>query len=116
SQIAPNLPYLQYSATLDGTLPSVSFGDYNNDGRLDLLFSGGGVPSDVAQIWKNFTAQTNTPPRPPAGLTTTFNGQSVTLHWNPGSDANTPVGGLTYNLRLGTTLGGSDIIGPLAGT
>jgi hypothetical protein len=115
SQIAPNLPYMVYNSTFNLAPPSVSFGDYNNDGRLDMLLSGVYSP-DVAQIWKSFTAQTNTPPQPPAGLTTVFNGQSVTLHWNPGSDANTPIAELTYNLRLGTTPGGSDIIGPLAGT
>ena len=41
-------------------------------------------------------------------------GSSVILSWNPASDAETPAAGLSYNLRVGTTPGGSDIVSPQA--
>ena len=36
------------------------------------------------------------------------------LSWAPGTDAETPAAGLTYNLRVGTTPGGVDVVSPLA--
>ena len=41
---------------------------------------------------------------------------SVTLSWTAPADARTPAAGLSYNLRIGTTPGGSDILGPMADT
>ena len=38
----------------------------------------------------------------------------VILSWSASSDAETPAAGLTYNLRMGTTPGGSDIVSPNA--
>ncbi|HTI98321.1 MAG TPA: FG-GAP-like repeat-containing protein, partial [Dongiaceae bacterium] len=114
-QVAPNLPFVSFLPGLGLALPTVAFGDYNNDGRLDLLL-GGYLIGETAQVWNNSTAHTNVPPLPPTGLYTSFNSNTVTLHWNVGSDANTPAPGLTYNLRLGTTPGGAEIINPLAGT
>ncbi|HYG34241.1 MAG TPA: hypothetical protein VEC99_05630, partial [Clostridia bacterium] len=40
-------------------------------------------------------------------------GGSVTFHWASASDRETPTSGLTYNLRVGTTPGGCDILSPL---
>jgi hypothetical protein len=34
------------------------------------------------------------------------------LQWGPGNDAETSATGLTYNLRVGTTPGGSEIVSP----
>jgi hypothetical protein len=35
-----------------------------------------------------------------------------TLRWNAATDQQTPAPGLTYNLRVGTTPGGAEIISP----
>jgi hypothetical protein len=39
---------------------------------------------------------------------------TVSLSWNPASDAETPTGGLSYNLRVGTAPGGFDVVSPEA--
>ena len=41
-----------------------------------------------------------------------MSGQQVTLRWNAASDAQTPVLGLTYNIRVGTRPGACDIVSP----
>jgi hypothetical protein len=43
----------------------------------------------------------------PSGLTTTFS-------WDPGTDAETPSSGLTYNLRIGTTQTGNEIMSSMS--
>jgi hypothetical protein len=47
-------------------------------------------------------------------LAVTISGAAVTLSWNAASDAQTPASGLTYNLRVGTTPGGGDVVSPMA--
>jgi hypothetical protein len=36
------------------------------------------------------------------------------LHWQPASDNQTASAGLTYNIRMGTTPGGGEIVSPMA--
>jgi hypothetical protein len=47
-------------------------------------------------------------------LAVTLAGDAVTFSWSAASDSQTPAPGLTYNLRVGTTPGGSDLVGPMA--
>jgi hypothetical protein len=37
------------------------------------------------------------------------------MTWNASADNETPAAGLTYNLRIGTTPGGSDVLSPMSG-
>jgi hypothetical protein len=99
---------------------SAAWGDYDNDGRLDLLLTGTTLDltqSDepISQLWRNNTANTNAPPSAPSGLNVTLVGETATFTWKAASDAQTPATGLTYNLRVGTTPGGSELVGPMAG-
>ena len=93
---------------------SAAWADYNNDGRLDVLLTAINF-SYFTQVWRNDNGvTTNTTPAPPSGLTATLSGSSLLLGWNAASDLQTPAAGLTYNLRIGTTPGGSDILAPSA--
>ncbi|HEU5122719.1 MAG TPA: FG-GAP-like repeat-containing protein [Verrucomicrobiae bacterium] len=95
------------------------WGDYDNDGKLDLLRSDSDVKvnfSAVCGLYHNETALSNTPPSAPSGLTFELaaGGTNVTLRWLAASDAETPAAGLSYNIRVGTTPGGCDVVSPMA--
>ncbi len=108
------------------TLPGVKWGngqwgDYNGDGKPDLLLMGFRYdPALPAQngaytgVFVNNAALTNTPPTLPSGLTEEINGTSVTLSWSPSTDEQSYARALTYNIRLGTHSGGPEVISAMA--
>jgi hypothetical protein len=75
-----------------------------------------GPPSSVTQIWNNDLSASNTVPSAPTNLDALVNNNGVLLSWDAASDAQTPSAGLTYNIRVGTTPGGSQILSPNANT
>jgi hypothetical protein len=85
--------------------------DYDKDGRLDVATSG---YNNVTRIFRNYWPATNTPPTGPANLVATVMGTNALLAWTSGSDSRTPVQGLSYNLRVGTAPGLSNVVNPLA--
>lgn len=94
---------------------ALAWGDFDNDGRLDIVFAGD-FDFVRTHVFRNNTPRTNTPPLPPTTLTVSSTGTTATFSWSAGSDAETPVAGLTYNLRVGTTPGGCDILSPMSGS
>lgn len=115
--------FLNSNGTFSNTLPTgmldlyrgvIAPGDLDNDGRLDLLLTGVGFGGTYAstKIFRNIYPATNTPPAAPGGLRAVAGpgGTSVTFYWHPASDAQTPASGLNYNLRVGTSHGGGQII------
>ena len=89
---------------------SVAWGDYDSDNDLDILLTGKEGPTGgVSIIYQNESLTANTAPGAPTNPNASVSSNSVQLDWNSASDAQTPSAGLTYNLRIGTTPGGSEI-------
>jgi hypothetical protein len=93
-------------------LGGVSWADYDNDGDLDLLMTGNETGQNIVSIYRNNNLTSNTPPTPPTNLVVNITGTSVSFSWSASSDVQTPAEALSYNLRVGTTAGGSDILAP----
>ncbi|HEX9045694.1 MAG TPA: FG-GAP-like repeat-containing protein, partial [Verrucomicrobiae bacterium] len=93
---------------------AVALGDYDNDGALDLAFTGAvGNSTPTTMLFHNDGAMPDTPPTAPTGLTVTLGRNSALLSWNAATDAE-QAGGLTYNVRLGTTTNGINVVSPNA--
>ncbi len=86
---------------------NLAIGDYNNDGKQDIIING-----SQAYIFKNQTSLSNSIPTAPQATSVSIGDSgfySVTMKWSAGFDAQTPKKGLTYNLRVGTTPTGNNI-------
>lgn len=104
---AMTLPGVYYSAT--------AWGDYDHDGNIDLAIAGITSGSSLlTEIQRSYGTTPNTPPSAPGVSNAVRNGNDVTFSWAPASDDHTPVSALTYNLRVGTTVDGGDVMPGMA--
>ncbi len=85
------------------------WGDYDNDGKLDLL-----IPGTISRLYHNDISASNNKPEKPEMLAAEISGTSVVLNWNPVSSDETPVLSMSYNISVGTTLSGINIKSPEA--
>ena len=109
-----NLNFSDIAVSLPGVSESsVAWGDFDNDNDLDILLTGANA-DPLGGIFRNNSSRANTVPAAPGGLAAAINGNSVTLNWNKATDNQTVSNALTYNLRVGKTPGGSEIVAPMA--
>jgi hypothetical protein len=90
------------------------WGDWNNDGTLDIILFGEG--SNYVQSYRNNIQIANISPDSPDGLHVSTSSDELILSWNPARDEETPFKGLSYNLKIGTYHDGSDLKNPMAGS
>lgn len=102
---------LYWSAPLQLTQGSVAVGDYDNDGRLDILMMGTTNGVKYTKLFHNDVLVPNTPPSAPANLIAERIGKSAVLSWTASTDAQQS-GGLTYNVRIGTSPGAANVVTP----
>ncbi|MCX5680702.1 MAG: FG-GAP-like repeat-containing protein [Candidatus Omnitrophica bacterium] len=93
---------------------SAVWGDYDNDGRLDILVAGYSTSINTCKIYHNTGGTANTVPDAPAALTANVFGSSVALTWAKSVDSQTPSNGLSYNLYIGTSPTFINALSPMA--
>ena len=94
---------------------SVVWGDYDADNDLDVLVTGNNVSfNPLTRLYRNDQIIPNTPPTAPSGLQASVQGNTATLSWTPADDEQTATASLTYNLRVGTAPGASNVVTALA--
>lgn len=113
-------------------LDAINVGDFDGDNKIDIITTGGKIVTSGAingnignpttQLFLNNYSGQNLPPAAPWELyySFTYNPDLVvdsasTLEWGLGSDDHTEVSLLNYNVRIGTTPGGDDVLYPKAG-
>lgn len=93
---------------------TVHSADMDGDGKPDLLVSDCCVSGEPdIKVYRNVSNGSNTAPNPPtSGFSSSYNGQTETLslRWDPGSDAESSSNTLVYVLRVGTQPAGSNIV------
>ena len=83
-----------------------AWGDYNNDGHLDLICSGyDDLGGSNTIIYRNDNIIANTVPIPPENLTADVTDNSVLLSWDAAIDNETPSSGLSYNAYIRNEMG-----------
>ncbi|MFC1752552.1 LamG-like jellyroll fold domain-containing protein [Thermoproteota archaeon] len=96
----------------------IRFVDVDNDGRLDIAagaYQNTG-PLSRMRIYKNNVGAANIQPLPPSTFNSDYFAGKLTLSWGIGSDTETPDNLLMYNIMVGTTPGGQDIVSGVYGS
>jgi len=102
------------------TLPKVfnsdgKWCDYDSDGDLDVIIMGQLPSGDLTTaLYRNENNLINSPPTVPVGMITGVSGNEVFLSWDPSSDVETTSAGLTYNLRIGSTISFAETMSPMS--
>lgn len=97
-------------------------GDFDQDFNLDLLFAGADGYftgpelsywwSFSSDVYRNDNSSLNDPPGVPTGLSALVMQNAVRLSWHRSIDNQTLSPGLTYNLRMGISPNGVEVVSP----
>ena len=108
-----------WSDTREGSL---TWADVNNDGDLDYFMTGADWNYKYARLYESSGGIANTAPTTPDDLESwmyvQFQGQpgALYINWAGATDAETPDSALYYNLRVGSSPGGNEIMSGTYGT
>ena len=91
-----------FSQSIAGSTAGLGLFDLNNDNNIDLV-------EGWSQVLQNTVSASNAFPGKITSATAVPEGNGVRFNWT-GTDDKTPAAGLTYELRIGTTPGASNII------
>ncbi|MEA3478616.1 MAG: T9SS type A sorting domain-containing protein, partial [Bacteroidota bacterium] len=93
---------------------SLAWGDYDNDGDPDLALQGIDMTNSQTIIYRNDCESINSPPVIIGNTSSSKESNRYTISWEPATDDITPQKSLSYNVRLGTSSKGTDIISPMS--
>jgi len=95
---------------------SAEWGDYDNDGDLDVVLTGTMTESGdlISAVYNNKNDFVNQIPSSPQNLISEVNNNTVLLHWEPAYDQETNSDNLTYNIKLGSYYYSSNIVSAMA--
>lgn len=94
---------------------SLAWADVDSDGDLDV-FVIGLDSSSIGSLYLNDAGSQSIPTVPTSGFTTTMVGGILTLQWGNGGDSQTSTPSLGYQVRVGTSSGGSQAATAVYGT
>ena len=89
---------------------SVAWGDVNGDSRLDLLVTGEKNDGHFLTTIYTNSGAVNTAPTPPTLRPPVVTSGNILFRWQESSDTESSASRLSYNLRLGTTSRGNELI------
>jgi hypothetical protein len=127
SNIQPSVPYSAIYRNENGQFTEETYNiydlwtsssqwcDYDNDGDLDLAINGrGNSPSPISRLYRNDDTTPNNIPTSPTNLRISEEGEYFKFEWDMASDVEQPDVSLTYEVRIGSTPGGCEIVSPMA--
>jgi hypothetical protein len=106
-----------FTEDITSTLPSAGYssatwGDYDNDGDLDIILTGNSVNAAFSKIFRNDIEVANVKPAAPTGVVSSVNKSDVLLKWKSVRTDVTGYKGMSYNVKVGTVSGGINIVSP----
>ncbi len=122
TSILRNEGNFEFTALNDELVPvrtgDAKWADYDNDGDLDVAICGTDTSNTfgmyITRIYTNNLNVLNNAPSQPQITSAVVNTSDVTLNWLPAMDDHTPQSSLTYNVRIGSSPGESDVLNPMS--